>query len=270
MRWGLLFSAILSLALGCSSQPGSDDGQKDFSFIQMSDPQLGFGESSGFEEGAALLDKMVAAINERKPAFVIVTGDMTNSSKNSEQYHAFMNRMSCISKDIPVYYLPGNHDLNINDEKSRDSYREKYGPDRFAFTFGTSAFIGINSSIIIEGEKEIENEQKAWLEAQLRSIKDVDQVFLFMHYPIVTKKLDEKETYSNFPMDKREEYVDLLQRYGVSAVFAGHLHQCFSCWLGTIEMVTCGPSGKPLGKGYPGYNWISVSEDGYRYEYIPL
>ena len=116
----------------------------------------------------------------------------------------------------------------------------------------------------------MEEEQKTWLEKQLAFYKDAGHLFVFMHYPIVTKTLDEKETYSNFPLDKRSTYLELFQRYGVIAIFAGHLHQCFSCWLGSIEMVTCGPSGKPLGKGYPGYNWISVSKEGYKYEYIPL
>jgi 3',5'-cyclic AMP phosphodiesterase CpdA len=238
--------------------------------MQMSDPQLGFGESSGFEEGAALLDKMVSAINERHPAFVIVTGDMTNSSKSGEQYRAYMERISKIAKDIPVYHLPGNHDVKINEEKSYVSYYEKYGPDRFSFLYEGCAFIGINSSIIIEGSQEAEEKQKAWLEKQLASYKDANQIFVFMHYPIVTKKLDEKETYSNFPKEKRGVYLELFHHYGVKAIFAGHLHQCFSCWLDSLEMVTCGPSGKPLGEGYPGYNWITISKEGYKYEYIPL
>lgn len=273
-RFTLLIAWVLFL--NCSLESGNtfavaaDEPEVLYSFIQMSDPQLGFGEQSGFAEGEALLKKMVEVVNTYRPSFVIVTGDMTNSSRNESQYKAYRKLMSMISPDIPVYHVPGNHDMKLSEDRSMSVYRERYGEDRFSFGYGGSYFIGINSNIIVDGIEELELEQKQWLEVQLEKASGSDHVFVFMHCPIVTGKIDEPDTYSNFPAARRSEYVEIFDKYHVTAVFAGHLHQCFECVLKDFRMITCGPSGKPLGKGYPGFNFVSVTKDNYSCKYIAL
>lgn len=270
MRRLLTIFMLLPFIGCCSSLNKVTEENTSFSFIQMSDPQLGFKEESGFEEGLVLLDKMVKVINETRPAFVIVTGDMTNSSKSEKQYVAYMNKLSQVSKDIPVYHIPGNHDISSSDAEQIAKFVKKYGAERFSFKYNGVAFIGINSCPIRDGAADIEAEQKIWLEKELGKAQNASQTYVFMHCPIVTKTMDDKETYSNFPIPKRREYLDLFKKYGVGAMFAGHLHQCFSCVLDGIEMVTCGPSGKPLGSGFPGYNLVTVTKEGYSYKYIAL
>ena len=268
----ILFLNCSSSNVHCAERPAipETDQQKVYSFIQMSDPQLGFGETDGFAEGLALLEKMVKAINQYKPSFVIVTGDMTNSSTNMDQYGAYKSAMSQINPAIPVYLIPGNHDVKPLEEGSLNSYKDKYGEDRFSFEFEDSYFIGINTSLIIDGPEDAEQEQKSWLEEQLSKASGSNHIFVFMHCPIVTRQIDEPDTYSNFPISKREEYVDILDKYHVDAVWAGHLHQSFECHLKNFRMITCGPSGKPLGKGYSGFNLVLFSKNEFSYKYIPL
>ncbi len=270
----LLVSCVLYLNCSLDSRNSdavvTDEPDVLYSFIQMSDPQLGFGESQGFAEGEALLKKMVAAVNTYRPSFVIVTGDMTNSAHNANQYETYKKLMSMVSPDIPVYHLPGNHDMKLSEDTSMSGYKERYGDDRFSFCYGGSYLIGLNSNIIVEDAKELEQEQKQWLEAQLEKASGSEHIFVFMHCPIVTKRMDEPDTYSNFPADKRMEYVEIFDKYHVDAVFAGHLHQCFECFLKGFRMITCGPSGKPLGNGYPGFNLVSVTKDKFIYKYIAL
>lgn len=247
----------------------SADARK-FVFIQISDPQLGFREEEGFAEGERLLEKTVDLINSTEPAFVIVTGDMTNSSSSKIQYEAYRTCMSRISGKIKVLHLPGNHDIKKTDEESLAAYREKYGNDRFCFRHGKTTVLGLNSPIIISGTPEQEEEQFRWLEKCLSKAVKSDHIFVFMHYPVVTKDLDEKETYSNFPVSKRRRYVELFKKYGVDVVFAGHLHQNFDCDMEGVRMITCGPSGLPLGKGYSGYNLIEVDGKNYVCTYLPV
>ena len=76
--------------------------------------------------------------------------------------------------------------------------------------------------------------------------------------------------YSNFSLPMREKYVRLFQKYGVNAIFAGHLHNNAYGKVGNMEMITIGPVGKVLGTGYQGMNLVKVYPDRFISEFIAL
>lgn len=275
MKKTLLF--LLSVFLGVSqfglrAQPriaNTAPDDKPFSLIQISDPQLGFRETDGFAEGARLLARTVDTINSIGPAFVIVTGDMVNSSGNREQHAAYRELISRIRSDIPVFHLPGNHDIGKYTPQRRQAYLDCYGYDRFAFCYGGCAFIGINSCPLKDGCTEAEVEQYGWLCDRLEEMKECRLKFLFQHHPIILGERHEPENYSNLPEAMRQRYLDLFKRYGICAVFAGHLHNTSLCESEGIQLVTCGPSGKALGTGVPGINLVTVYPDRFTHQYIP-
>ena len=57
-----------------------------FYFIQLSDPQFGMLEKNkSFSQETMIMEKVIAAINNLNPAFVVITGDMVNDGKDQKQ-----------------------------------------------------------------------------------------------------------------------------------------------------------------------------------------
>ena len=221
-------------------------------FVQISDPQFGFREEQGFACAQALLEKAVMMTNALEPDFVVVTGDMVNSPDDSLQFSAYMETIGKISGGIPVYHIPGNHDIGRDTETGLRRYAGRYGYDRFAFEQGGCAFIGINSPVIKEMARPYERQQYRWLKRHLRDMKDAGVKIIFSHIPPVLKEYGEPENYSNFPVRMQKKYIPLFARHGVTAVISGHLHDMAECTAKGIRMITSGPCGKPLGKGFSG------------------
>lgn len=239
-----------------------------FFFVQISDPQLGFREEGGITEGERLLRETVTAINLLRPSFVIVTGDMVNNPDDEAQFAAYRRLIDSIRPDVPVFHLPGNHDMGKFSESRLRDYLARYGYDRFSFRFGGCAFLGIDSCPIRDGASAAEEFQYDWLCAQLEAAKECRERILFLHCPIILTERHEPESYSNFPEPMRLRYLSLLKRYAVRYVFAGHLHNTAQAETEGIRMITCGPSGRPLGTGYSGMNIITVTADTIDVQYV--
>ena len=212
----------------------------------------------------------MTAINQLKPPFVVITGDFVNNSKSKEQIAAYKSMIAQIDSSVKVYMIPGNHDIGKVSRSSIDNYKKNYGETHFSFRYGDCAFIGIDSNIIKEEDKEREEVQFKWLEQELQKTKDARFKFVFTHCSVFLKRMDEPVNYSNFSLPMREKYVRLFQKYGVNAIFAGHLHNNAYGKVGNMEMITIGPVGKVLGTGCQGMNLVKVYPDRFISEFIAL
>lgn len=242
-----------------------------FFFLQLSDPQFGFMDNNkSISAETEAMNKAVTAINQLKPPFVVITGDFVNNSKSKEQIAAYKSMIAQIDSSVKVYMIPGNHDIGKVSRASIDNYKKNYGETHFSFRYGDCAFIGIDSNIIKEEDKEREEVQFKWLEQELQKTKDARFKFVFTHCSVFLKRMDEPVNYSNFSLPMREKYVRLFQKYGVNAIFAGHLHNNAYGKVGNMEMITIGPVGKVLGTGYQGMNLVKVYPDRFISEFIAL
>lgn len=242
-----------------------------FFFLQLSDPQFGFMDNNkSISAETEAMNKAVTAINQLKPPFVVITGDFVNNSKSKEQIAAYKSMIAQIDSSVKVYMIPGNHDIGKVSRASIDNYKKNYGETHFSFRYGDCAFIGIDSNIIKEEDKEREEVQFKWLEQELQKTKDARFKFVFTHCSVFLKRMDEPVNYSNFSLPMREKYVRLFQKYGVNAIFAGHLHNNAYGKVGNMEMITIGPVGKVLGTGYQGMNLVKVYPDRFISEFIGL
>ena len=201
---------------------------------------------------------------------MVITGDFVNNSKSKEQIAAYKSMIAQIDSSVKVYMIPGNHDIGKVSRASIDNYKKNYGETHFSFRYGDCAFIGIDSNIIKEEDKEREEVQFKWLEQELQKTKDARFKFVFTHCSVFLKRMDEPVNYSNFSLPMREKYVRLFQKYGVNAIFAGHLHNNAYGKVGNMEMITIGPVGKVLGTGYQGMNLVKVYPDRFISEFIAL
>lgn len=258
-----LLAVFVSHGIAADSAP--------FFFLQLSDPQFGFMDNNkSISAETEAMNKAVIAINQLKPPFVVITGDFVNNSKSKEQIAAYKSMIAQIDSSVKVYMIPGNHDIGKVSRASIDNYKKNYGETHFSFRYGDCAFIGIDSNIIKEEDKEREEVQFKWLEQELQKTKDARFKFVFTHCSVFLKRMDEPVNYSNFSLPMREKYVRLFQKYGVNAIFAGHLHNNAYGKVGNMEMITIGPVGKVLGTGYQGMNLVKVYPDRFISEFIAL
>lgn len=258
-----LLAVFVSHGIAADSAP--------FFFLQLSDPQFGFIDNNkSISAETEAMNKAVTAINQLKPPFVVITGDFVNNSKSKEQIAAYKSMIAQIDSSVKVYMIPGNHDIGKVSRSSIDNYKKNYGETHFSFRYGDCAFIGIDSNIIKEEDKEREEVQFKWLEQELQKTKDARFKFVFTHCSVFLKRMDEPVNYSNFSLPMREKYVHLFQKYGVNAIFAGHLHNNAYGKVGNMEMITIGPVGKVLGTGYQGMNLVKVYPDRFISEFIAL
>jgi 3',5'-cyclic AMP phosphodiesterase CpdA len=127
----------------------SMSGQMDessFFFIQMSDQQFGMYSGNGeFIRETDLYEKAVSHANRLSPAFILNTGDLVNSPGDESQLFEAMRITRKLDKSIPVYSIPGNHDVADDPtEASLEWYRKRIGKDRYFFDFGLDEVISEN------------------------------------------------------------------------------------------------------------------------------
>src|SRR6478672_5473598 len=85
-------------------------------FVQISDSHIGFDKPANTDVTGTLraaIAKIKAA--PEQPSFVLHTGDLTHLSKASE-FDALQQVMSELG--LPVFYVPGEHDVLEDDGKS--------------------------------------------------------------------------------------------------------------------------------------------------------
>jgi serine/threonine-protein phosphatase CPPED1 len=204
-----------------------------------------------------------------------VTGDLVHRQGDPEQIAEYKRVMAGIDRAIPVHPVAGNHDVGDSPTcESIAAFRAAFGPDRAAFDHGGSRFIIVDSSLIgsPNGCPAEASEQLRWLRSELDRARRTKRrhVVVFEHHPPFVEKPDEPDGYFCLPLAHRKEYLDLLKRAGVRAVFAGHLHRCAAGKDGELEIVTTGPVGRPLEKDPSGFRIVWVFDDRLEHRYYAL
>jgi len=220
-----------------------------FTFAQICDPQLGFGES--YRHDIETFKQTVEKINGLKPDFVAICGDLVNSP-DDKSYSDFKKINSGFI--VPSYLISGNHDVgNTPTEKSLNYYRKQIGKDYYSFKHKGLTFIVLNSQLWkspVKGETE---KQNLWLENTLNAAKkQMSPVVVFQHYPLFLENPDETNQYYNIPLKIRKKLLRLFDNNNVVAVLGGHVHKKLVNKYKNIKFVngetTCRNfDGRPLG-----------------------
>jgi len=260
----ILIFICVAVSIVCACDPGR------IVFVQISDTQIGFrDESENFAVSDSLMKDAVAAINRIKPDFVVVTGDLVNRRKDEQEKAIFKSNMALLDSDIPVYILPGNHDIGTYSQENLELYEQFIGEDHFVFKKGNCLFLGFDSCPIKDGATQQEERQYEWMEKELSAASDCTHKYLFMHCPIIKKNIDEDEDYSNFSIPMRKKYLSLCKKYGVEAVFSGHTHVDYYLEHDGTKLIVAGPVCKPLGNGFSGILVGEIKDDILSYKFVP-
>jgi 3',5'-cyclic AMP phosphodiesterase CpdA len=229
----------------------------------------------GFEWDADRYREAIAMANSIRPDFVVVGGDMIDDPVSHEQTDELLRITHDLDDAIPLFWVPGNHDIAFDtlvpSPDSIERYREVFGADYFGFNFGDFRFVVLNT-VVIDHPEETPDElemQLAFLEAEL-SAAEHGRVVLFGHHPLFTATPDEPDTYWNLPTERRRYLLDLVHRHRVRIAFAGHWHRNSIAFDGEFQMVTSGPVGYPLGADPSGLRVVDVNDGGISHKYLPL
>lgn len=240
------------LLSGCSDRA--------FTFVHMTDPQIGFHDvSPEFIHSDTLMQRAVALANSYSPDLAFITGDLVDKAGDPVQEAIFKRNLAAI--EAPVWLVPGNHDIRGTPEK-REAYIKLRGYDRFAFRHKGCAFIGFDTNCIKDEAWEAETEQFAWLTEELRKAQKARYTFVFIHCPVVREARDEPENYFNFSKEARARYLALFKEYGVDAVFVGHTHCPYAMEIDSIGFYTGTAVGNCLHGAQPGFHVVRLTKMG--------
>ena len=247
-----------------------------FFFIQISDPQFGMlpVNGSAFRE-TPLFEKAIAHANRLAPAFVLNTGDLVNNPLDEKQLDEALGITQKLNRTIALYTVPGNHDIGDSPtEETLQWYRRRIGKDWYSFDYGGWHFIGLNSCIITHGECVPLEARKQWdwlnHDLEQAAARNNAPIIVFMHHPLFLNDPEEPDDYFNVPGRIRQVYMNLLCKYGVKTVLAGHLHQNSLGKDSSLEVITTAPVGMPLGNATSGLRIVKVLSDRIEHKYFSL
>ena len=275
MRLGVPRSILCILALMVSFL-AVQNSAAEFFFVQLADMQFGmFASDRDFAQETVNYEFVVANINRIRPRFVVICGDLNNKVGDAAQTAEYLRITAKIDPSIPVYAVPGNHDVgNEPTPETLAYYRQHFGPDHYSFVQGSLYGIVLNSGVISApgNVQEAAAEQEAWLKAELAKARSTGarHIVVFQHHSWFLEKAEEPNQYFNIPMEPRRHYLDLLKSAGVRYVFAGHYHRNAYGRDGDLEMITSGPVGQPLGTDPSGIRIVTVRDTGLEHRYYTL
>lgn len=201
------------------------------------------GDQTGAEDLDAaftVLDSAISRINARNPQVVVHVGDLVESIKDIDGYDTYKKNFQTATGmldrlDAPWYLTTGDHDVNPPrfQPNSPDRSREKWFQDLCA-DYGLPVqdhlyysenvrgyhFIFLNSMEHLHSDPRwgpifldhISKEQLEWLAGDLEKNKNANGIVVILHHP---------QWYVDswwYPVH------DLLRKYPVTAVIAGHFH----------------------------------------------
>ena len=178
---------------------------------------------------------VVQDINALAPEFVINLGDLIHPVPGvphaySEAVSRFLEQTSKLN--CKQYLVPGNHDVGdkpidwapagtVCDEYLA-LWQQYFGDHYYAFEQQGCHFLVVNAQLLNTG-LQAERDQQQWLESYLEQHQG-GRFFINIHYPPFLTEPDEPEHYDNIAEPGRSWLLNLLERYEVEALFAGHVH----------------------------------------------
>ncbi len=215
--------------------------------------------------GDDIYKKVISMAMERKPDFIINTGDQIPTPGSMSDWAKFWEMSRPVA--VPYFITVGNHD--VHGSQTERTYKEQVDlPGNelyYSFTVGNSLFIVLDS-YLDDQEKKITGEQYKWLEAVLANSKQKHK-FVFLHHPLYPDK--DKGSHYGDSLDKHPQDRNRLQtlfvKNKVPIVFTGHDHLYLRKTVDGIQHIIAGGGGAPLyAKEKDGgfYHYILVTVDG--------
>lgn len=213
---------------------------QDFSFVHFTDthiqPELKATE--GCED-------CFRAILKLRPDFALAGGDLvfdaceTSKQKAVDLFRLYQETLKRI--EVPVYSVPGNHDVMGLSTKSGmsptdPSYGKRYFEEKIGKRYSSFDHKGwhfvLLDSIGITPDRGfiglIDDEQMEWLKGDLAKTGSTKPIVMMTHIPVVSAVLqivpDPWKTRETYLVTNSQAFLELIAPYNVKAVLQGHTH----------------------------------------------
>ncbi len=224
----------------------STDNDKVFWFIHISDTHIGTSGSDDTDNLEWIVNETRTVIN---PSFIVNSGDLTDSTNGGlipdgpyiEEWNEYNAILSAAGINADFYYeIPGNHEqyndrffvYYLNNSIQGKAIGRTQISWRRDFAFGNYHFIGACTagndgaafSILppnFGDNAGLDEDELAYIETELENNADADLTIIFGHHPILSTGNPE-ETSLTYGV---EDFIDLMESYGVSMYAFGHTHR---------------------------------------------
>lgn len=181
---------------------------EEYTIVQITDTHIG-------REGPQAVENLTGigdAVNQLNPAFVLVTGDLTddNYPGDHETYITLLDRFS-----VPTFSVGGNHDNGGRVYNGHADQLLYYDRPYYSFDFGNHHYIGIDNA-----SRLFDSEQVAWIKEDLGGAMAKEARFLFGH-----------ALYMQSEEDDHWFHNVLFDEYDVALNLHGHWHRDEFRWI---------------------------------------
>lgn len=258
---------------------------KSFTFLHASDTHLS-------EASLPRMRLLRALVEEKRPDFVIITGDLVRDAlrvgeKEARGYYELL-AAELAKFTVPVFVVPGNHDIfGIERAQSlvgrdhpmygRALCRSYVGPEYFSFTWGGIHFVGLQSVDFEDTQYygHVDAAQLEWMRRDLAQVPAAVPVVTFNHIPFVSAverlsgytddppaptliRIDGKMQYRHL-VSNVAEVLDSLGGHRLEIALGGHLHTSERIVLDTAAgRVRFHQTGAVVGpSSAPGFDFVS-------------
>jgi len=295
MRKFCLYSVVALLMLsGCSTGSGKKETNEEpgFSFAFLTDIHLQpeSGARTGFQWA-------IREVNKRNPDFVLTGGDMIMDALN--QSYGRADSLYTLYEDLkekfkmPVYNTMGNHEvygwqrieegIEQHPEFGKAMYEQRVGPRYYSFDHKGWHFIILDAIHLEERgvyTGKIDEEQMAWIIADLEQLDKQIPVAISVHCPFVTSAFQlTMGSTSRIPkglvIRNTPEVLALFSDHNLKLVLQGHLHYLEDIYVqNQVHFITGGAvSGKwwknePDSKPEEGFVMVHVKGEDLSWEYV--
>lgn len=189
--------------------------------------------------------RIVDAILDEAPDFVIVTGDLVLRGTDEGGWQKFFEVTARLLARVPYYPAAGNHDIGrAGDEERR--MNEIFGiaavPERPEWGHWYSFDVAGVHVAMLDSNAYDHEAQLAWLDADLAAARKVGARALLA---AVHDGPYSRGNHGGNPL-ARERYAPLLARHGVLLLFAGHDHIYQRGEIGGLRYIVSGGGGASL------------------------
>ncbi len=237
-------------------------GDKDFyppagSFLKPERTEVKFIVLSDTGSQNWTLKRLIAkAKRTEKPDFMLHLGDLI-VYRNIEHLYWMMDELDDKLGGIPMYLVPGNHDVKKKKGTDKSIYQRVLGPTYYWFGYGSTLFIALDSST-----EEIDEDQWAFFEQVMKKVRpQFTKVILYTHVPPIVPPEYHRHILKEEAISKMSQ---MLKKYPVDAIFSGHVHFYSEQNFQGIPVYTVPPSGQyfvgPVHKF--GYLIVTVDKQG--------
>jgi len=188
------------------------------------------------------------ALEEGNSSFMIILGDFVNQPDLWNHRFFLMEMGEKIKPSIPVFLVPGNHDIDYSSkikEPGRrvtpEVYESLYGARNFHFTFNHCLFIlcGVD-------ERNPVSYLDYLRETLSREGGGKRHTFIFMHHPPRGVGMA-----ASFALPNGKDFFSLLENYKVTTCFFGDYHAYWRGQTKETNLIVSGGGGGRLKKWQP-------------------